>query len=131
MERLFTGLCSGLALVALTLSCIGLYGLMAYNVARRTCEMGIRMALGALPGDVARPILREAVVLAVIGAVIGIPIALLVTHLTRSVFFGIKSYDPTTVAGSIILLIIIAVLAAWIPSRRAARTDPMEVLRYE
>ena len=131
MERLFTGLCSGLALVALTLSCIGLYGLMAYNVARRTCEMGIRMALGALPGDVARPILREAVVLAVIGAVIGIPIALMVTHLTRSVFFGIKSYDPTTVAGSIILLIIIAVLAAWIPSRRAARTDPMEVLRYE
>ncbi len=131
MERLFAGLCSGLTCLALALSCIGLYGLMAYNVARRTGEMGIRMALGARPGDVARPILREAVVLAGIGAVIGMPIALMVTHLSRSVFFGIKPYDPMTVAGSMTLLISVAALAAWIPARRAAKTDPMEALRYE
>ena len=131
VERLFAGLCSGLTLVALALSCIGLYGLMAYNVARRTCEMGIRMAFGARPRDVARPVLREAVVLSGIGAVIGMPIALMVTRLLRSVLFGIKSYDPVTVAGSIVLLIGVAVLAAWIPARRAAKIDPMEALRYE
>jgi predicted permease len=131
VERLFAGLCSGLTLVALALSCIGLYGLMAYNVARRTGEMGIRMAFGARPRDVARPVLFEAVVLAGIGAVIGIPIALMVTQLLRSVLFGIKPHDPTTVAGSIILLISVAAMAAWIPARRAAKIDPMEALRYE
>jgi predicted permease len=131
MERLFSMLCGILTCLALSLCCIGLYGLMTYNVTRRTGEMGIRMAFGARPRDVARPILCEALVLAAIGVAIGLPLALAVTQLMRSTFFGIKPYDPVTVTGSVALLLAIAVLAAWIPARRAARIDPMEALRYE
>ncbi len=130
-ERLFSMLCGILSCLALSLCSIGLYGLMTYNVTRRTGEMGIRMAFGALPRNVARPILCEALVLAAIGVAIGMPLALAVTQLMRSVFFGIKPYDPLTVTGSVALLLAIAVLAAWIPARRAARIDPMEALRYE
>jgi len=131
MERLFSTLCGILSCLALSLCCIGLYGLMTYNVTRRTGEMGIRMAFGARPRDIARPILCEALVLAAIGVAIGMPLALAVTQLMRSAFFGIKPYDPLTVTGSVALLLTIAVLAAWIPARRAAKVDPMEALRYE
>jgi predicted permease len=131
MERLFSMLCGILSCLALSLCCIGLYGLMTYNVTRRTGEMGIRMAFGARPRDVARPIMYEALVLAAIGVAIGLPLALAVTQLMRSAFFGIKPYDPVTVTGSVVLLLTIAVLAAWIPARRAAKIDPMEALRYE
>ena len=130
-ERLFSILCGLLSCLALSLCCIGLYGLMTYNVTRRTGEMGIRMAFGARPRDVALPILCEALVLGAIGVAIGTPVALALTQLMRSNFFGIKPYDPLTVAGSVALLLAIAVLAAWIPARRAAKIDPMEALRYE
>ena len=130
-EQLFSMLCGILTCLALSLCCIGLYGLMTYNVTRRTGEMGIRMAFGARPRDVARPILCEALVLAAIGVAIGMPLALAITQLMRSAFFGIKPYDPLTVTGSVALLLAIAVLAAWIPARRAAKIDPMEALRYE
>jgi predicted permease len=131
MERLFTTLCSCLTFLALSLSCIGLYGLLAYNVTHRTNEMGIRMAFGARPRDIATPILREAVVLAFVGITAGIPIALAITRLAQSAFFGIQSYDPITVIGSILLLVTVALLAAWFPATRAAKIDPMEALRYE
>lgn len=130
-ERLFAILCGSLTLLAVMLSCIGLYGLMAYNVARRTSEVGIRLALGARPQDVAWPILREALILAAIGIAIGLSVALVLTRLIRSTFFGIKPHDPVTIVGSIILLLCVSALAAWIPARRAAKTDPMEALRYE
>jgi predicted permease len=130
-EQLFSMLCGILSCLALSLCCIGLYGLMTYNVTRRTGEMGIRMAFGARPRDVACPILCEALVLAAIGVAIGMPLALAVTQLMRSAFFGIKPYDPVTVTGSVALLLTIAVLAAWIPARRAAKLDPMNALRYE
>ncbi len=130
-EQLFTILCGSLTLLAIVLSCIGLYGLMAYNVARRTSEVGIRLALGARPQDVAWPILREALILAVLGIAIGLPVALAMSRLIRSTLFGIKPHDPVTIVGSVILLLSVAVLAAWIPARRAAKTDPMEALRYE
>jgi predicted permease len=130
-ERLFAILCGMLTALALSLSCIGLYGLMAYNVTRRRGEMGIRMALGACPRDVARPVLREALVLAGLGMVAGMPVALLITQLVRHAFFGVRPHDPPTVIGSVIVLLSVAVLAAWIPARRAARIDPMEALRYE
>ncbi|MHC4520895.1 MAG: FtsX-like permease family protein, partial [Planctomycetota bacterium] len=130
-ERLFATLCGILTGLALSLSCIGLYGLMAYNVTRRRGEMGIRMALGARPRDVGRPILREALVLAGLGTAVGMPAALVITQLVRHAFFGVRPHDPLTVVGSIILLFSVAALAAWIPARRAARTDPMEALRYE
>jgi predicted permease len=130
-ERLFASLCSFLALLAMLLSCIGLYGLMAYSVARRTGEIGIRMALGARPRDVARPILREAVLLAAAGLAVGVPMALALAHLIRSVLFGIQPYDPATLIGSALLLTGVAVLAAWIPARRATKVDPLVALKCE
>lgn len=129
--RLFASLSGSLALLGLALSCIGLYGIMAYNVARRTCEMGIRKALGARPWDVAWPILREALTLAAIGVAIGIPVALALVRLIRFIFYGIEPHDPFTMIGAAVLMIAVAALAAWIPARRAARIDPMNALRYE
>lgn len=130
-ERLFASLCGTLAILALALSCIGLYGIMAYNVARRTGEMGIRKALGAQTFDVSWPIIREALTLAAIGIAIGLPVALALVRLIRSFVYGVKPYDPLTMIGATTLMIAVAVMAAWIPARRAARIDPMEALRYE
>jgi len=131
LERLMTSLFGSIALLALALSCIGLYGIMAYNVARRTGEMGIRKALGARPWDVARPILREALTLAAIGVAIGLPVALALVGLMRAALYGIEPHDPVTVIGTIGIMLTVAALAAWIPARRAAKIDPMEALRYE
>jgi ABC-type antimicrobial peptide transport system permease subunit len=129
--RLFAFLSGSLAFLGLALSCIGLYGIMAYNVARRTGEVGIRMALGARPWDVAWPILREALMLAGIGVVIGLPVTLALVRVIRVLFYGIEPHDPLTMIGAAILMIAVAALAAWIPARHAARIDPMEALRYE
>ena len=130
-ERLFASLCGSLALLALALSCIGLYGLMAYNVARRTGEMGIRKALGARSWDVAWPILREALMLTAIGIAFGLAVALALVRLIRFFIYGVKPHDPLTMIGAAVLMITVAALAAWIPARRAAKIDPMEALRYE
>ena len=130
-ERLFATLCGSLALLAVLLSCIGLYGLMAYNVARRTSEIGIRMALGATRRNVAVPILREALLLAATGVGVGVPVALGLTQLIRSNLYGVKPSDPVTMAGAVVLLLAVAVLSAWIPARRAAKVDPMVALRHE
>jgi ABC-type antimicrobial peptide transport system permease subunit len=131
LERLSTMLCISLALLAVILACIGLYGLLAYHVAQRRGEIGIRMALGARPQDVAWPILRQAMLLASFGVVVGMPIFLALSRAMRSVVYGIKPHDPVTMIGAAALMIAIAALAAWIPARRAAKTDPMEALRYE
>jgi predicted permease len=131
MERLFTSLIGSFALLALVLSCIGLYGLMAYNVTRRIGEMGVRKALGARPWDVGWPILRQALMLAAIGLAIGLPIALALGRLVRAAFYGIEPHDPVTMIGTVVTMLVVAVLAAWIPARRAARVDPMVALRYE
>jgi predicted permease len=131
LERLMTSLFGSLALLALALSCIGLYGIMAYNVARRTGEMGIRMALGARPWDVAWSILREALTLAAIGVAIGLPVALALGGLMRGIIYGIVPHDPITIIGTVVIMVTVATLAAWIPARRAAKVDPMEALRYE
>jgi predicted permease len=131
LERLMVSLFGSFAFLALALSCIGLYGLMAYNVARRTGEMGIRKALGARPWDVAWPILREALTLTAIGVAIGLPVALALVRVVRFFFYGIEPHDPITVIGTIGIMITVAVLAAWIPARRAAKVDPMKALRYE
>jgi predicted permease len=130
-ERLYASLCGSLALLGLTLSCIGLYGIMAYNIARRTGEIGIRKALGARPSDVARPILREALTLAAIGVTVGLPVALALAKVIQSYIYGIDFYDPITMIGSVVIMVTVAALAAFIPARRAAKIDPMEALRYE
>jgi predicted permease len=131
LERLFAVLCGFVALLAMLLSCIGLYGLMAYNVARRTNEIGVRIALGARPHDVAWPIVRGALLMTAIGAVFGGAGALALAQLIRSQLYGIAPHDPVTLAGGVVLLLMVAACAAWLPARRAARVDPMEALRCE
>jgi len=130
-ERIFTYLCSSLALFGILLSCIGLYGLLAFMVTRRTGEIGVRMALGSGPREVAWPVIRNALWLAGFGLVVGIPVALGFTRVLRSVLFGVTPHDPITIVVSVLLILSVAVLAAWIPARRAAKIDPMEALRYE
>ena len=130
-ERCFAALAAALGLLAVLLTCIGLYGLMAYNVSRRTGEIGLRMAVGARPWDIARPILREAVLLAAIGVVIGMSAALGLGQLIRAVLYGVRPHDPLTLVGVVALLTTVAVLAAWIPARQAAKIDPMVALRHE
>jgi predicted permease len=130
-ERVFTYLCSGLALLGVLLSCIGLYGLLAFMVTRRTGEIGVRMALGAEPRDIAWPVLRSALWLATFGLLAGIPAALALTRVLRSFLFGVAPHDPIAIAASVLLILTVATLAAWLPARRAAKVDPMEALRYE
>jgi len=130
-ERLYAGLGVFLAVLAVALSCIGVYGLMAHNVALRTGEIGIRMAIGARPQDVSRTILREAMLLGALGVGIGVPLALMTVRVVRWVLYGVTPYDPATLAAAVIALIGVTLLAAWIPARRAARLDPMAALRLE
>ena len=130
-EWLFAALCSALAGLALLLSCIGLYGLMAYHVARRTGEIAVRMALGATRGHIVGPVLREALLLTVVGLAIGVPVAFTLTKYVRSQLYGVQPNDPVTFISAAVLLIVVAVLAAWIPARRAAKVDPMQALRSE
>jgi predicted permease len=130
-ERSFAWLASSLAFLAVLQSCIGLYGLMANDVTRRTSEIGIRMALGAKPAAVAWPILREALLLTLIGATVGVPLVLALSRFIKSQLYGVASYDPPTLVVGVLILIGVAISAAWLPARRAARIDPMEALRYE
>jgi predicted permease len=130
-ERIFVTLTSGFGLLALALACVGIYGIMAYSVANRRSEIGIRMALGAQPGQVRGMILRESTWLAGAGIVVGVAAALLLTRLVKSMLYGIQPYDPPTLAGGVLILLAVAVASSWIPARRAARVQPMEALRHE
>jgi ABC-type antimicrobial peptide transport system permease subunit len=104
---------------------------MAYNVARRRSEIGIRMALGARPRDVAWPVVRAALLMATIGVVFGGAGALALVQLIKSQLYGVAPHDPITLLGAAALLLTVAALAAWIPARRAAKVDPMVALRCE
>lgn len=119
------------ALTALALAMIGIYGVLAYSVARRTREMGVRIALGATPGNVLKLVLKQAVVTAIIGVSIGIVGAFGLTRLLQSMLFGVKATDPVTFAMVTFLLLIVALVAAYVPARRATRVDPIIALRYE
>jgi predicted permease len=130
-ERTLRLLFIGLGVLALGLSCLGLYGLMAHQVTSRTGEIGLRMALGARPVDVARPILREAGWLALLGIVLGLPLTLALARILGAVVFGRAPYNPVTLIFSGLILVAVALAAAWLPARRAARVDPMVALRYE
>ena len=130
-ERMFAILCGALAALSILLSCNGLFGLMAYRVARRTGEMGLRMALGATQRQIAGPILQEALVLAVAGVVIAIPLTLALTQIVRGTLYGVQPSDPVTFCGATGLFIVVALLASWIPARRAMQVDPIIALRYE
>jgi predicted permease len=130
-ERLFVALTSGFGLLALTLACVGIYGIMAYSVANRRNEIGIRMALGAQPGQVRGMILRESSWLTGAGIAVGVAAALGLTRLVKSMLYGIQPWDPMTLCGGVLLLMAVALAASWIPARRAARVEPMEALRHE
>jgi predicted permease len=130
-ERLVATLSSFFGLLALALGCVGLYGLMSYKVAQRTNEIGIRMALGAQRGKVSWMVLMETLVLVSAGILIGLPIALASTRLVSSMLFGLSPIDPTTIAGSVLLMMTICAVAGFLPAWKASRVDPIVALRYE
>jgi putative ABC transport system permease protein len=117
--------------LALTLACIGIYGVIAYSVAQRTHEIGIRLALGAQRRDVLKLILRQGLRLALTGVTIGVFAGLLLTRLMTSLLYGTTPGDPLTFAAVSALLMIVALLACYVPAQRAMKVDPMIALRYE
>jgi|SRR5579864_2458605 len=130
-ERLFAQLTSCFGGLALLLASIGLYGVMSYMVARRTGEIGIRMALGAAKGDIAGMVLRDVLLLVAAGLGIGLPAALVCTRVVRNQFYGLSFSDPVSIAVAAGILAFVAGLAGYLPARRAARIDPMTALRQE
>ena len=130
-ERLMATLSSLFASLAVLLACVGLYGVMAYAVARRTNEIGIRMALGAGRAQIVGTILKESALLILAGVALGLPFAIASARLISSRLYGLKPADPMTIAGAIALLTAVAALAGYVPARRAMKVDPMVALRYE
>jgi len=130
-ERMTAELSTIFGLMATLLAIVGLYGVMAYSVARRTREIGIRMALGALERGVVWMVMREVLLLVIIGAVLAVPTALALTRLVRSQLFGVAPNDPTTMVMATIGLTLVACAAGYIPAFRASRVDPLVALRYE
>jgi predicted permease len=131
LEKLLAKLSGFFSLLALLLSCVGLYGVMSYDVARRTREIGIRMALGAQRRDVVGLVLRETMILVVIGVAIGLGAALGVTRLIAGFLYGLTPNDPLTIGLASMLLLTVAALAGYLPARRASRVDPMVALRHD
>jgi predicted permease len=131
IERLIAMLSTFFGLLAGLLACIGLYGTMAYRVARRTGEIGVRMALGAQRGDVRWMVLRETVVLITVGTVIGVLLSFETSRLIASRLYGVNATDVLTLSVTTLFLASVAVVAGYVPARRASRIDPMVALRYE
>jgi predicted permease len=130
-ERLIARLTTLFGIIALTLACVGLYGVMSYFVARRTSEIGIRMALGATRGSVVALVLRGAMWQILIGLVLGIPASLYAGYLMKSILYGVGSYDPWALTLAPVMLVICATFAGFLPARRAASIEPMQALRTE
>jgi macrolide transport system ATP-binding/permease protein len=130
-EITFARLCSGFAILALVIACVGLYGTVSYNVARRTGEIGIRMALGAQRGGVVRMVLREVLVLVEAGLAIGLAVALGTSKFVASLLYGLQANDPLTLTLAAMTLLGTALVASFGPARRASRIDPVTALRQE
>lgn len=130
-QRFSMILLCGFGLISLVLGAAGLYGVMSYNVARQTREIGVRMALGAQRGDVAGMVLRDAGILVGIGLAVGLAVSLLGAKMVAGLLFGVKPRDPTVLITASAVLLVTGLFAAWWPSRRAARIEPMEALRSE
>ena len=128
---MFASLTAGFGILALALACVGIYGIMAYTVSQRTNEIGIRLALGAARSRIRGMVLREAGWMAVTGVIIGLAVAFALMRLVQSMLYGLKSNDPTSLTASALILLAMALLAAWIPAMRASRVEPMEALRHD
>lgn len=130
-QKLIARLSSFFGLLALLLACVGLFGIMSYSVARRTNEIGIRMALGAGRGEVLKLVMREGLAPVLIGVAIGLPAAIAGGRLITSLLFGLTPADPLTICVATLLLLAVAALAGYLPARKASRVDPMIALRCE
>jgi ABC-type antimicrobial peptide transport system permease subunit len=130
-EKLFAQAYALFGALALLLASIGLFGLMSYNVSRRTNEIGVRMALGAQPRDVLGLVMRESMILVAIGAVLGIAAALASARLIATQLFGVPPTDLAALGAAIAVMASVSAFAGYLPARRAARVDPMVALRYE
>ena len=130
-ERLFAQAGTLFGALALLVACIGLFGLMSYNVARRTSEIGIRMALGAARADVLRLVMRESMVLVLGGVLLGLVGAVAASRFVANLLFGLQPVDPMTMTGAVIVMVLLSAVAGYLPARRASQVDPIEALRYE
>src|SRR5438105_4164343 len=130
-EITFSKLCTGFAVLALLIACVGLYGTVSYSVARQVGEIGIRMALGAQRGAVVWMVLRRVLLLAAVGLAISVPAALCAFQLVKSFLFETQPNDPGTLALAGVVLLSAAILAGYAPARRASRIDPLKALRHE
>jgi predicted lysophospholipase L1 biosynthesis ABC-type transport system permease subunit len=130
-QVLFARLSAGFAALALSIACVGLYGTMSYVVARRTSEIGLRMALGAARGRVMWMIVRQLAILLAAGLAVGLPVTLGAVRLLESLLYGIKPGDTVSIVTAVVAIVIAAIAAGYAPARRASRIDPLIALRYE
>lgn len=130
-ERVLARLSSWFGLLALLLACVGLYGVMSYEVGRRVRDIGIRIALGAHPSAVQRQMLRRTAGLASLGILVGLAAAIVTTRVLSTLLYGVTPRDPVTLAGAAALLAVTCLLAGYLPARRAARVDPVAALRAD
>jgi predicted permease len=130
-ERIFVTMTSGFGMLALALAAVGIYGVMAYSVANRTNEIGIRLALGALPRQVLAMVLREATWISLAGIAVGVAAALVLAQAVKSMLYGLQPADPVSLIAGAVLLTAVGLAASWLPARRAASVQPVEALRHE
>jgi ABC-type antimicrobial peptide transport system permease subunit len=130
-QSLIARLSGFFGIVAVFLVCIGIYGLLSYSVARRTSELGIRVALGAQSLNLLWMVLRECVLLLLVGLAIGVPLALSSTRVLKSLLYDLSPLDPVSISIAIAAVVCMTIAAAWLPARRATRIDPMQALRTE
>jgi ABC-type antimicrobial peptide transport system permease subunit len=130
-ERALAFLAIGFSVLAMILSAVGLYGVLAYSTEQRTREIGVRLALGAPRGGVVTLVVREMALIAVVATVIALPSVVALARLFRSELYGVTTFDPITLIGAVLLTAVMVTLAAALPARRAATIEPMQALRTE